>query len=120
MPDYDYRCKSCGRRFTLFYKSYAEYDAAAPRCPHCEAADPTRIISRVAIQKPGRDYSRLSSDEMLSVLETGDSRQVGEMFDQVGGGDPALGAEYHEATQKLLKGESIEKVEKDLGGGDDG
>ena len=28
MPAYDYRCNSCGRKSTLFYKSYKDYDAA--------------------------------------------------------------------------------------------
>lgn len=114
MPAYDYRCKACGQRFTNFYKTYQDYDAARPECPQCGSADVTRLISRVAIPRPSRDFSKMSSDEMLSVLESGDSRQVGEMFDQVGGSDPSLGAEYHEATQRLLRGESMEKVERDL------
>jgi putative FmdB family regulatory protein len=117
MPDYDYRCKQCGTRFSLFYRTYADYDAAQPRCPQCESSRLSRLISRVAVQKPGRDYTRLSSNEMLSVLESGDSRQVGEMFEQVGGGSPELGQEYHETTQRLLKGDNVEKVEKDLSGG---
>ena len=74
----------------------------------------SRLITQVAINKPGRDYSKMSSNEMLSVLESGDSRQVGEMFDQVGGGDPALGKQYHDTTKKLLDGQSLDKVEKDL------
>lgn len=114
MPDYDYRCKDCGTRFTLFYKTYAAYDAATPRCPECESEELARLISRVAIQKPGRDYTSMSSNEMLSVLESGDSRSVGEMFQQFGGSSPELGADYHDATQKLLKGQKMDKVEKDL------
>jgi putative FmdB family regulatory protein len=114
MPAYDYRCKACQHRFTTFYKTYQDYDAASPECPRCGSADVTRLISRVAIPRPSRDFSKMSSDEMLSVLESGDSRAVGEMFDQVGGSDPSLGAEYHEATQRLLRGESMEKVERDL------
>ena len=114
MPAYDYRCKACQHRFTAFYKTYQDYDAASPECPQCGSGDVTRLISRVAIPRPSRDFSKMSSDEMLSVLESGDSRAVGEMFDQVGGSDPSLGAEYHEATQRLLRGESMEKVERDL------
>lgn len=114
MPSYDYRCENCGSRFSLFYKTYADYDASVPCCPQCESEQLARLISRVAIPKPSRDFGKMSSGEMLSVLESGDSRQVGEMFDQIGGGDPRLGAEYHETTQKLLKGESMDKVEKDL------
>ena len=114
MPAYDFRCKNCGERFTLTYKSVADYDEATPVCPNCGYTDLSRLITQVAIASPTRNYSKMSSNEMLSVLESGDSKQVGAMFQQVGGGDPALGAEYHEATQRLLKGESMEKVEKDL------
>jgi putative FmdB family regulatory protein len=119
MPSYDYRCKQCGRSFTLFYKTYKEYDEAVRACPHCGSTDLTRLISRVGIQRPSRDFSKMSSDEMLSVLESGDSRQVGEMFKQVSGetGED-LGADFHEATDRLLKGESMEKIERDLSAGD--
>lgn len=114
MPAYDYRCNHCGRSVTLFYKTYNDYDAATHTCPHCNSTDLTRLISRVAVARPGRDYANMSSDEMLSVLERGDSREVGTMFEQIGAGDSALGAEFHETTQRLLKGESPESIEKDF------
>jgi putative FmdB family regulatory protein len=114
MPSYDYRCKDCGEQFSLFYKTYAEYDAATPRCPACESDVLSRLITSVRFAKPSRDYTGMSSKEMLSVLDSGDSRQVGEMFQQVGGGSPELGKEYHDATNQLLNGERIEKVEERL------
>jgi len=114
MPSYDYQCKNCGERFSLFYKSYAAYDAAEKSCPNCASADLARIINRVSVATPSRDYRKMSSGEMLSVLESGDSRQVGEMFNQIGGSDPRLGKEFHDTTKKLLDGESKDKVERDL------
>lgn len=114
MHTYDYRCKNCQQKFSLHYKSYQERDASTPCCPHCNSTDLSRLIGKVAVQRPSRDYSKMSSQEMLSVFESGDSRQVGEMFQQVGGGAPELGAQYHETTQRLLKGENINKVERDL------
>ena len=51
---------------------------------------------------------------MLSVFDSGDSRQVGEMFSQVGGTSPELGKQYHDAAEQLLKGKSMDGVEKDL------
>lgn len=114
MPSYDYKCQSCGNRFTLSYKTYADYDVAQKVCPNCNSDQLSRLITRVAIQQPTRDYGKMNSNEMLSVLQSGDSRQVGEMFNQIGGADPRLGVEYHETAQRLLKGDSIEKVERDL------
>lgn len=84
MPDYEFRCKSCANRFVVFYKSFADYDAASSRCLDCGSSDLTRIITKVAIGKSNRDFSNMSSQEMLSVLESGDERQVDKLFRQVG------------------------------------
>lgn len=92
MPEYDFRCDACAHRFTLRFKTYASYDAAALRCPECQAGELTRLITQVAIPKSGRDYRNMSSREMLSVLESGETRQVDEMFKQVGGGSEAASA----------------------------
>jgi putative FmdB family regulatory protein len=124
MPSYDYRCNNCGRSFALFYKSFKDYDPDGQHiCPHCQSSSVVRRIRRVAIQKPSRDLSQLSSNEMLSVLDGGNPREVGKMFQQVAesaGGDMGeLGATYEEATKRLLKGESMESVEQDLGSRDD-
>lgn len=111
MPNYEYRCKQCRHRFSVFYKSYGDYDHATPSCPNCASTNVATLITGVSVQGTSPDYNDMSAHDMLSVLESGDSRQVGEMFQQVGGGDPRLGADYHEATQRLLKGESKESVE---------
>ncbi|MFW5696185.1 MAG: FmdB family zinc ribbon protein [Phototrophicaceae bacterium] len=115
MPSYEYRCKACGERFDLFYKTYADYDAAKKTCPHCGSDSLARLIGSVRVATPARDYTRMNANEMLSVLESGDSRQVGEMFSQVGGAaDPRGAGEIHETAERLKRGESIQKVERDL------
>lgn len=114
MPSYDYKCKNCKNRFTTFYKTYADYDNAQATCPNCESDQLSRLITGVAVQSPSRDFTGMSSHEMLNVFESGDSRQVGEMFQQIGGASPELGKEYHDATQRLLTGESMDSVEKGL------
>lgn len=116
MPSYDYRCNHCGRSFALFFKSIKDYDPAATHtCPHCQSTEVIRRIKRVAIPKQGRDLSQLSSGDMLNVFNSGDPKEVGKMFKQVTdttGVD--AGATYNEATQRLLKGESMDSVERDL------
>ena len=103
MPTYDFRCKSCDARFSIHYKTYADYDAATPHCPECAGQSLHRLISSVTIARPGRDYTRMSSQEMLSVFDSGDSRQVGEMFSQVGGTSPELGKQYHDAAEQSCR-----------------
>lgn len=92
MHQYDYRCDCCRLRFTLRYKTYGEYDRAVPRCPDCGSTELSRLISKVAIPKTSRDYGSMSSGEMLSVLESGDSRQARDMFEQVEGSARPSGA----------------------------
>lgn len=122
MPSYDYRCNTCKRAFALFFKSVHDYDPQAEHtCPHCGSTQVIRRIRRVAIQKPGRDFSSLSSDDMLSVMNTGKSREIGNMFQQVAdttGED--MGVEFREATERLSRGESLESVERDLSASDSG
>ncbi len=89
MPQYDFRCEACKLRFSVTYRSYADYDAASIACPECRSAELSRLITTVSVRRTGRDYGKLSSGEMLFVLESGDERQVNEMFKQIGGAAPA-------------------------------
>lgn len=114
MPTYDYRCKACSTTFVLFYKTYRDYDAAYKICPNCGSAALSRLIHNVNVAQPTRDYTKMSAGEMLSVLDSGNAQEAGRMFQQIGGGAAELGSQYHEATERLLKGENPEKIERDL------
>ena len=120
MPVYDFRCNACGRKSAFFYKTYKDYDAAfaaeTRTCPNCGSRDLTRIISRVTIAKPGRDYSQMSSGEMLSVMEGGDSRELGQMMHQLGQDEAISDPAFGEVTERLMKGEDPARIESDLGG----
>lgn len=88
MPAYDYACNSCGKSSSLFYKSYAAYDAARAggiTCPHCGSSDIVRVIVGVTLAKPAADrsYKKMTSGEMLNVLESGKAGEVNEMVRQV-------------------------------------
>lgn len=105
MPAYDYRCKCCGTRFELHYRSYADYDAAAGSraCPACGGRDLDRLIGRIALRGVGEhDFARMSSDQMLNVLEGGDRREVSALIEQVGADsaldNPALRSAVQRAT----------------------
>jgi len=114
MPAYDFRCNECGEEFSQFYKSISAYANATTTCPNCESTDLARVIDKVNVGGGGHDYTKMGVDEMLGVFEAGDSKEVGKMFNQIGGTNPALGAQYHETTRRLMDGESMDTVEKDL------
>jgi putative FmdB family regulatory protein len=84
MPSYDYRCNQCGRALTLFYKTYAAYDAAEKTCSNCGSGDLTRVIANVTVQSGEVNYRKMSSGEMLSVLEGGKRGEVETMYRQLG------------------------------------
>lgn len=116
MHSYDFRCNSCQQRFTLHYKSYADYDAAHPECPDCGSTDLSRIITKVAIQRPKtqRDYRDMSAGELNAAIHAPDSRQVGEVFQQMVDNEPDVTPEFREVTKRLLNGESKERVEREV------
>jgi putative FmdB family regulatory protein len=118
MPTYEYRCNACRRKVTLFYKTYADYDAATHTCTRCGSTDLTRLISRVAIKRS--PISRLMSgsmddDSMLDDLDTEDPKMMGrmlrEMSSEVG---EDMGDEFEEVVQRLEHGESPEDIEAAL------
>lgn len=130
MPTYEYRCNDCGRKVTLFYKTYDDYDSAMHTCPHCGSANLTRLISRVGISVS--PISRLMSgdvddDSAFDDLENADPRTLGHMLREMSaetGED--LGPEFEEVVGRLEKGESPEDIEaslppepSDMGGGAD-
>ena len=87
MPVFEYRCASCGRRFSALIGMTAGPDEA--RCSHCGGLSTTKLVSR-----PGRfrtEDDRL--DEVADRLETmgedaspsavrGQMREVGKALDE--------------------------------------
>lgn len=53
MPIYDYKCRSCGRRFEQLVRL-----GETPACPACGAADPERLSSFSAAVSTGRTRAR--------------------------------------------------------------
>ncbi len=120
MPAYDFRCRDCGRRFTLTYRTVADYDAATPLCPACKSANLTRVIRRVRMMRS--EESRLDSLESMSGLDAFDDldnadphtlgRMMRRMGDEIG---EDLGPEFNEVVGRLEAGESPESIEESMG-----
>jgi len=118
MPLYEFRCNDCGRKVTLFYKTYAEYDQATHTCPRCHSTRLTRLISRVAIRRS--PLARLMSDDsaddsVFDDLDENDPRTMGrllrEMSEEMG---EDMGPEFEEVVQRLERGEDPEEIEASL------
>lgn len=114
MPNYEYRCQDCRRRFELFM-TYTEYGQAAVSCPYCRSRNVQRKIGRIRMvrSEEGR-LEQLADPENLAGLEE-DPRALGRMMRQMSGemGED-IGPEFDEVVDRLEAGQSPEEIEKEL------
>jgi putative FmdB family regulatory protein len=114
MPNYEYRCLDCRRRFDIFL-TYKEYGNTPVICPHCQGKNVTRKIGRIRFARS--DDSRmedLADPANLDGLED-DPRALGRMMrkmkNEVGEEMPP---EFDEVVGRLEAGHSPEEIEKDM------
>jgi len=114
MPNYEYRCLNCRRRFDVFL-SYQEYGQKEIRCPHCQSDHVQRKIGRIRVARS--EESRLESmadPAKLAGLED-DPRALGRMMrDMSSEVGEEMGPEFDEVVHRLEAGQSPDQIEKDL------
>ena len=121
MPIYEYRCNDCGRRVTLFWRSFSEIEETPPRCSFCGGEHLTRLISRVAVVRSEESrLDDLADPSSLAGLDENDpksmARWMRKMSQEMG---EDLGPEFDEVVDRLESGQSPEDIEEsmpDLGG----
>lgn len=120
MPNYEYRCLNCERRFEV-YLSYNDYGKQSLRCPHCNSEQVERRIGRIRFARS--EESRLESladPSNLAGLED-DPQAMARMMRQMSsetGED--LGPEFEEVMDRLESGQSPDEIEEampDMGTG---
>lgn len=123
MPNYEYRCRSCKRRFDIFM-TYSEYGSRKVTCPHCESEDVQRKIGRIRFARS--EESRLESladPSALAGLED-DPKALGRMMRQMSSEmGEEIGPEFDEVVDRLESGQSPDDIEAampDLAAGDGG
>lgn len=120
MPNYEFRCLDCTKRFEKFY-TFSEYGQTAVTCPHCESTNVQRVISRVRVSHGETVYLENMADPLALGSVDKDPRSLGKMMKKMSqqiGQD--MGGEFNEVVDRLEKGESPEQIDKsmpDLGSG---
>jgi putative FmdB family regulatory protein len=121
LPIYEYRCNGCGRRVTLFWRSFSEVEEAPPRCSFCGGEDLTRLVSRVAVARSEESrLEDLADPSSLAGLDENDPKSMAHWMRKMSremGED--LGPEFDEVVDRLESGQSPEDIEEampDLGG----
>jgi putative FmdB family regulatory protein len=119
MPNYEYRCLGCNRRFEV-YLSYSEYGKQKLSCPHCSSEQIQRRIGRVRFARSEESrLENLADPANLAGLED-DPKALASMMRQMSsemGED--LGPEFDEVVDRLESGQSPDEIEEaipDLGG----
>jgi putative FmdB family regulatory protein len=117
MPNYDFRCLDCGRRFEIFF-SFSDYGKKPVTCTHCGSQKVTRKIGRIRVARS--EESRMSQLESmadpnrLESLEN-DPRQLGQMMRTMSSEmGESIGPEFDEVVNRLEKGQTPDQIEKDL------
>lgn len=123
MPNYEYRCLDCKRRFEIFM-TYEEYGKTRISCPHCESKNVQRRIGRIRVARSEENrMENLADPAMLEGLED-DPRALGKMMRSMSrelGED--MGPEFDEVINRLEAGQSPDEIEAsmpDLGSEDIG
>lgn len=117
MPIYEYRCPDCGRKVSLFFRSFSVVNDSEP-CPRCGGTRLKRLMSRVAVHRG--EGSADSGDEqfggdefggILDNLDENDPRALARAMRQMSAemGEP-VEPEMEEALGRLEAGEDPESV----------
>lgn len=121
MPEYEYRCLECKRRFNVFM-TYQEYGTVPIHCTRCGSENVTRKIGRIRIARSEESrLENLSDPSNLDGLDE-DPRALGKMMRTMSSEmGEELGPEFNEVVDRLEKGQSPDEIEKALPDlGDDG
>jgi len=113
VPIYEYECQGCRRRVSLLIRTL--HPDEAPRCPRCNSAELSRLMSRFAtVKSEGARLDSLSDPSSFGDLDENDPRSVAQFVKKMGsemGED--LGPDLDAAMDEAMD-------EGDAGGGDEG
>lgn len=106
MPIYEYRCRPCGKTFTVLTLRASE--KAEPECPRCGSRDADRLLSRFAMPKSAQArLDALSDPSNLAGVDENDPRSVSRWMRKMGremGDDLGGGADFDETIDQLESG----------------
>lgn len=116
MPIYEYDCLDCGRRASIFFRSFREATEGSARCPHCQGAHLLRRVSRVATVRPeGSRLNDMADASLLGGLDEEDPRAMASLMRRMSEEmDEPLDAETNEVVSRLEAGESPETIEASM------
>jgi putative FmdB family regulatory protein len=112
MPIYEYRCRKCGKRFSVLTLRASE--RASPECAKCGSRAADRLLSRFAV--PRSEEARLESlsdPSRLGDLDESDPKSVGRWMRRMGRemGDDLGGADFDEMVDEMESAGAADDVD---------
>jgi putative FmdB family regulatory protein len=112
MPIYEFRCRKCGKRFTVLTLRVSE--KAVPHCDKCGSTSADRLMSRFAM--PKSEEARLESmadPSALGDLDESDPKSVARWMRKMGKemGDEAGGEDFDQMVDEIETGGGDESGE---------
>ena len=117
MPIYEYRCRKCGKRFSVLTLRVSE--TPKPECTKCGGTSADRLMSRFAMPKSDDARADAMSDPSnLSGLDENDPKSVARWMRKMGKemGDDLGGEDFDQMMDEIEDGDG---GEGDGGGGDE-
>ena len=105
MPLFEYRCNSCGKRFTALVGVVA--GSANPACPKCGGSDLAKLVSRFSTARSDEDAFENIADE----ADPDDPSSMRKLMREMKG---ELGDEFGEEFEEALDAADAEDDAEDL------
>jgi putative FmdB family regulatory protein len=120
VPIYEYHCQHCGRRVSIFWRTFSEAEEGEATCPRCGGQRLQRLVSRVRVIR-SEDAALDDMSDLGDLPDENDPRSMGKWMRRMSGDlGEDLGPEFDEVVGRLEAGESPEQIEEampDLTGG---
>ncbi len=114
MPDYEFRCMDCKKRFEIFI-SYKEYETFQVSCKYCGSNKVQRRIGRIRIARSTPDrLQNLADPERLDQIDN-DPQALGSMMRQMSSElGEEMPPEFDEVVDRLDHGQSPEQIDREI------
>jgi putative FmdB family regulatory protein len=115
MPIYEYRCRKCGKRFSVLTLRVGE--RVTPKCERCGHHGVDRLMSRFAMPKSeDARLEALSDPSKLSGLDENDPKSMARWMRKMGRemGDDLGGEDVDQMIDEMERGGGEEGADDDL------
>jgi putative FmdB family regulatory protein len=114
MPIYEYRCRKCGKRFSVLTLRVSE--TPAPKCDKCGSCAADRLMSRFAMPKSEEArMESLADPSSLGGLDENDPKSVARWMRKMGKemGEDVAGEDLDQMMDEVESGEGGETSDEE-------